>query len=277
MATPHGASVIDGLRIESYNLPLRDDEGFVGDRAHGKAFADALEALRAESRLTLGRDPLSGVRSDDRRKLDDVLRNGDPESPRLIAAAVETFAARLADVAARFLETDEWADTRHIIVGGGMHEAGIGETAIRRANDHLAGRGVGSVLRPIHGDPDEAALLGAARLCPPEIRARYEAVMGVDIGGGNIRTGVVLLNQGLGRDLARSEVLLREHWRYCLEPVGRDEAVEHLNAMLAELLRRASQAGLTLAPFVGVGCPGRIGPGRGDLLRGAEPTRRLRG
>ena len=254
----HGVSVIDGVRVDNYNLPLRDDEGFVGDKARCKAFAAALDTLRAERRKA-GPDPLAGIPSDDRKTLDGFLDDGGSEAEKLILDAVDTFATRLAEVAARFLKTEEWLGTHHIVVGGGLRESGIGELAIRRANALLSAEGIEVVLRPIRGDPDEAALLGAARLCPPAMRDQCEAILAVDIGGSNIRAGVVLLNLGLARDLSKSEVVTREHWCHRAESVGRDEAVERLNGMLTKLIRQASGAGVSLAPFVGIGCPGQIG------------------
>ena len=37
LATRQVATVIEGLRVNSYNLPLRDTDGFVGARARSKA------------------------------------------------------------------------------------------------------------------------------------------------------------------------------------------------------------------------------------------------
>src|SRR5262249_12087930 len=40
---PHGAKVLPAAEVDSYNLELKDDDGFVGDRASRQAFHDILE------------------------------------------------------------------------------------------------------------------------------------------------------------------------------------------------------------------------------------------
>ena len=36
--TPHGAARLPAVDVEAYNIELKDDEGFVGDRANKGAF-----------------------------------------------------------------------------------------------------------------------------------------------------------------------------------------------------------------------------------------------
>ena len=49
-------------------------------------------------------------------------------------------------------------------------------------------------LVPIRHDPDEAGLIGAAHLAPRWMFEAHDAILAVDIGGTNIRAGVVALN-----------------------------------------------------------------------------------
>jgi hypothetical protein len=42
----HGASRLPSVDIESFNIELKDDEGFLGDRASKAAFRDILEKWR---------------------------------------------------------------------------------------------------------------------------------------------------------------------------------------------------------------------------------------
>jgi hypothetical protein len=39
----HGASRLPSVEIDSFNIELKDDEGFLGDRASKGAFRDILE------------------------------------------------------------------------------------------------------------------------------------------------------------------------------------------------------------------------------------------
>ncbi len=43
---PHGATTLPRVRVDSYNLELRTKDGFIGDRASKRAFAEILEDWR---------------------------------------------------------------------------------------------------------------------------------------------------------------------------------------------------------------------------------------
>jgi hypothetical protein len=59
-------------------------------------------------------------------------------------------------------------------------------------------------------------------------------------------------------DIAKAKVWKFELWRYCDEKLTRDAAVEGIVRMLKRLISRAKRANLKLAPFIGIGCPGKI-------------------
>jgi predicted NBD/HSP70 family sugar kinase len=84
-----------------------------------------------------------------------------------------------------------------------------------------------------------------------------------------MRVGIVALNLEKSPDFAKAYVHAREIWRHRNDKTDRDEAVEELAGMLRKLIRRAAKEGLSLAPFVGIGCPGRIEPD-GSIDRGAQ-------
>ena len=42
----HGASLLPAVEVDSYNIELKDDEGFIGDRASKGAFRDIIENWR---------------------------------------------------------------------------------------------------------------------------------------------------------------------------------------------------------------------------------------
>ena len=126
-------------------------------------------------------------------------------------------------------------------------------------------------LVPIRHDPDEAGLIGAAHLAPRWMFEAHDAILAVDIGGTNIRAGVVALNLKKARDLSKAFVWKFELWRHGDEKKKpkREDAVEELVDMLEGLIARADKEGLRLAPFIGIGCPGIIEPD-GTIDRGAQ-------
>ncbi len=190
--------------------------------------------------------------------------------------AIEDFSQELALVIRRFLKLKAWRDTERIVVGGGFRASRVGELAIGRAAVILKADKVAIDLVPIRNDPDEAGLIGAAHLAPRWMFEAHDAILAVDIGGTNIRAGVVELNLKKAADLSKAAVWKFELWRHGdEEDVKREDAVEKLVDMLEELIKRADKEGLRLAPFIGIGCPGIIERGRLDRARRAEPAGQL--
>src|SRR5436190_23072226 len=163
----HGAKTLPAVEVDSYNLELKDDEGFLGDRASRQAFHAILENWRKPLRK-LGEDPFGETPSDDlsRPKLDVVLKEGDVEAAVVIQSAIEDYAQELAVVVRRFLKAKAWAGTDRIVMGGGFRESRIGQLAIARANLILRADGIRVDMVPIHNNPDEAALIGCLFLAP---------------------------------------------------------------------------------------------------------------
>jgi predicted NBD/HSP70 family sugar kinase len=94
------------------------------------------------------------------------------------------------------------------------------------------------------------------------------AMLAVDIGGSNIRAGVVKIPSA---DLSELSVEGSERWRHALadpKPT-REEAVAHLVEMLERHEKAAAKAGLELVPLIGVSCPGVIDPD-GSIDRGGQ-------
>jgi hypothetical protein len=268
---PHGAKVLPSVEVDSYNLELKDDEGFLGDRASRQAFHDILENWRKPLRK-LGADPFGEKASDDlnRGKLDAMLKDGDVEAAAVIQSAIEDYAQELAIVVRRFLKAKAWADTERIAMGGGFRDSRIGELAIARANLILRADGIKVDMVPIRNDPDEAALIGSLHLAPAWIFKGHDSILAIDIGGTNIRAGVVLPNVGKAADLTRATVWKSEKWRHAdEEKLKREQAVDELVGMLKELMKRAGKEGLNLAPFIGIACPGKIEED-GAIAKGAQ-------
>jgi predicted NBD/HSP70 family sugar kinase len=267
----HGGLRLPSVDVDSYNIESRDEEGFVGDRASKGAFREILDTWRKKLRKN-GEDPLGDKPSDElsKKELDTLLIEGDPEAAGVLQSAIEDFANELSGIIRRFLKLKGWRDTERVVIGGGFRSSRVGELAIGRAEVLLKADEVGVDLVPIRNDPDEAGLIGAAHLAPAWIFKGHDSILAVDIGGTNIRAGVVQLGLKRAKDLSKAKVWEFELWRHADEDrVSRDEAVERIAKMLRKLIGKAEKEGLKLAPFIGIGCPGRIDED-GSIERGAQ-------
>jgi predicted NBD/HSP70 family sugar kinase len=267
---PHGAVELPSVTVDSYNLELRNHDGFIGDRASKRAFVDIVEDWRERLRR-VSDDPLGDIKSDkiSKKKFDELLAKGSPEAAGLIHGAIEEFANELALVIRKFLRTKGWQDTQRIIIGGGFRESRMGELAIGRAAVLLKAEGCNIDLLPVRFHPDDAGLLGAAQLTPAWTLTGHDALMAVDIGGTNIRAGILTLEHRNSPGLPKAEVHSSELWRHADDGPNRKQAVERLIAMLKGLLSKASSEKLKIAPFIGVGCPGII-EADGSIARGGQ-------
>jgi hypothetical protein len=255
----HGAADLSGVTVDAYNADLRNAEGFVGDRASRRAFQAILDDWRERMRK-VGEDPLGDEPSESlgKKRLDKLLTEGDVEAAGVIHGAIEEFSQEFAAVIRRFLRLKDWRDTECIVVGGGLRQSRVGELAIGRTAVILKTGGHPVDLRPIHHPSDHAGLIGSVHLVPAWILAGHDSILAVDIGGTNIRAGIVELCLKKKTDLSDARVGSLELWRHLDDSPTRDDAVERLIEMLTKLAKRAGKEGLTLAPFIGVGCPGVI-------------------
>ena len=269
----HGATQLPSVVVGSYNVELRDQDGFIGDRASFRAFRAMLEEWREKLRQVGADDPLGAEASSDisKKKLDKLLLEGDPEAAGVVQATIEEFADELASVVRRFVRLKGWKDAERIAVGGGLRASRIGEVAIGRAAVILKAAGIDTDLVPIRHHPDQAGLVGAAHLAPSWMFKGHDSLLAVDIGGTNIRAGVVVLNLKKAPDLSRAEVWKLALWRHRDEEPKptREAALARLIQMLQELIGKAEAAEFKLAPFLGVGCPGKI-EGDGAIAKGGQ-------
>lgn len=150
-----------------------------------------------------------------------------------------------------------------------MSSSHIGEVAIGRAAVLMADQGPKVEMRAIGNHADEAGLIGTLHLAPGWMLAGHDAVLAADIGGTNIRVGVVKLNMRKKADISRAEIWKRERWRHADERPTRKDAVDRLASMLTKLLGSAEKEKLKLAPFLGVACPGLIDE-RGVITSGGQ-------
>lgn len=267
---PHGAATLTSVVVDNYNLEIRDETGFVGDRASKSAFRAILDTWREPLRK-LGADPLGDETSStiSKKELDALLSDGDPEAAGLVHSAVEDFARELAHVIKRFLKAQAWRGTEAIVIGGGLRASRVGELAIGRAGVLLKSQDIDVQLELIKNHPDEAGLIGAAHLMPAWSLQGFDAILAVDIGGTNIRAGVVEMNLGKAPDLAKAKVWESELWRHADDQPTRNEAVAGVVDMLQDLIAKCGKAKLQLAPVIGIACPGIIAED-GSIETGAQ-------
>lgn len=267
----HGASQLTSVVLDAYNAELRDKEGFIGDRASKRAFRAILDDWRERLRKLGDEDPLGEEETEavSSRRLEKLMQDERPEAAALVHGVIEEFAQELAGVTRRFLKLKGWKDTQRIVVGGGMSGSRIGHLAIGRASLLLKADGQGVELRPITHEPDEAALIGAAHLAPSWIFAGHDSLLAVDIGGTNIRAGLVELNLKKARDLSAARVVGLEVWQHRDDEPTREQAVERIATMLRGMVDLAKAKKRALAPFIGIGCPGIIEED-GSIDRGGQ-------
>lgn len=266
----HGASRLPSVDVDSFNIEIKDDDGFLGDRASKGAFREILEEWRKPLRKS-GEDPFGDEPSDkiSRKALDAVLVGDDTEATAVVHSAIEDFAQELAYVTRRFLKTKAWAKTECIVVGGGFRASRLGEIAIARAEIILKSEGFKVDLVPIRFDPDDAGLIGALHLAPTWIFEAYDSILAVDIGGTNIRCGIVETRWKKAPDLSKAVVFKSDLWRHAGDEPSREAAVKRLAKMLEGLVEDAAAEGFKLAPFIGIACPGVINED-GSIEKGAQ-------
>ena len=268
----HGARELERVTVDDYNAELRDENGFVGDSGHPARLSGHRRGPPpASARGGEGSAGRSPERELTKQVLDEVLAEGEPEAAGLIHGAIEAFTAELVTVIEELLRLPSWRDVQRIVVGGGLRGSRVGELVIGGASVRLKAGGRKLDVQPIHSDPDEAGLIGAVHLATDGVLGGHDGILAVDIGGSNVRAGVVgLVPRRNGRP-PKGAVRELELWRYADEETRptREETVEQIAGMLGRLAQSAQRHGLELAPFIGVACPGIISA-NGRIERGAQ-------
>jgi len=265
----HGARSLDAIAVTSYNVELRDGRRFVGDSASKSAFFARLDALRAEARKH-GADPFGDVATEDlsKKRIERTLRHGKDEATALVHAAIDAHARELVGVIERFRKLPAWKHVERIMVGGGFSDGRVGGLVIARAQGLLHEAGAPLAIRSIERDPDEAGLAGAAHLVAPWMLAGFDAMLAVDLGGSNVRCGIVAFH-ARERRVAQVRVAAMRLWRHADDDASRKALTDEIVAMLRRLAKLARKDGRRLAPLVGIGCPGLIAYD-GHIERGAQ-------
>jgi predicted NBD/HSP70 family sugar kinase len=255
----HGLRELPGLRVDGYSLQLRDKTGFAGDAASQTAFRALLEQWRKRRRQKGEDDPFGDVTSRDlsKKALDRVLsRKRASEGAELLEGAIEEFAEELAHVVRRFLREPSWDKVQRIVIGGGFPESNVGERAILQAAMILQHMKVKVPIARLSHEVDDGGLIGWVHLVPPDMLAAHDAILAVDIGGTNLRCGIVKTRRKKAEDLSLAKVVKRMKWRHADDKPSRRGLLERLSEMLQVLIDECERKEIRLAPFVGIACPG---------------------
>lgn len=266
----HGAAELSLVTVDGHSSERRGKNGFLGDDANKKTFALKLEELRKLLR-TYGKDPLKETPTKElsKKKIDALLQGDDTGAAAVIMGAIEGFAQDFAVVIEKFLKDSVWSKTERIVIGGGFRQGRAGELAIARTQILLNASGLDVELVPIVHHSDEAGLIGAVYLMPDWMLNGHEAILAVDIGGTNVRAGIVEFGKGKNRNLDETHVVDSILWRHADDEPSRTATISRLASMLEDLAKKAKSAGLRLAPLIGIGCPGVI-EADGSIIRGGQ-------
>lgn len=112
-------------------------------------------------------------------------------------------------------------------------------------------------------------MIGCLHLAPSWIFEGHDSILAVDIGGSNIRCGVVETSWKKAKDLSKASVWKSDLWRHADDEPTREGAVKRLTKMLKDLIADAEKEGFKLAPFIGISCPGVINDD-GTIEKGAQ-------
>lgn len=272
----HGTQELPGVRVNGYSLALRDSlqahTPFLGDSVSRSAFVKLLSAWRTLMADMFGIDPLGHKATSriDKERLDFLLgKKG--LAAAVIHAAIEDYAYQMVHVVQQFMQQKSWRGVERIVMGGGFQQSALGRLAIAQTSALLAAQKIPVQLCHLRHDADEGGLIGWVHLLPPELTTQYNALLAVDIGGTNVRCGIVRLRQDKAVDLSRADVISRTKWGHAEDAnaTRREHLVAGMADMLQSLHHKARQKGLRLAPFVGIACPGLINAD-GSLSNGTQ-------
>lgn len=268
---PHGARSLRGLTVEGYSLDLWDADGMVGDRASQTAFREILarwhDALARGGEGALGDVDIDAM---SKRDLDALAVHGDSDAQRAIALAVEEFAKELARVVSRFASHPSWKGVRRVAVGGGFKESSLGRLALIRAGGWLRRGGKAITLQALQHHADDAGLVGWVHALPVSSTADRDCFLAVDLGGTNVRCGIVQSQEAsVGTGSTHARVLAHRKWRHAQDDPAQNGLVDGVATMLREIADEGAAQGLTVSPWIGVGCPGVI-ERDGSIDRGAQ-------
>jgi len=246
----HGATRLPSVDVDSFNIELKDDDGFLGDRASKGAFREILDTLRKPLKKN-GDDPLGSKSAEaiGKNALDEALVGDDIHASALVHGAIEQFAQELAYVTRRFSRPRPGRYRTYR--GGRRFSAEPGRRTRDRAYRHHS-QGRGFQGRP---DPDSLSsrrsrLIGCLHLAPSWISKPMTAFLAsISAAPTSAAAWSRLAEESAGS--VEGVGLESELWRHADDEPTREGAVKRLVKMLKGLIAAADAEGLKLAPFIG--------------------------
>lgn len=219
------------VQVEGYSLKIFEGGGLLGD----KADHHALQEIKAMSRND--GDDAAG---------DQMDRTNDDEVAR-------RFASQLAEVITGFSKHPSWQAVERVAVGGGIKDSRLGTRIVSHAQAFLDDGNTALKLAPLHHSSDDGALLGWASATPCAVSGPH--YLAVDIGGTNVRCGVV---SSAGDQGAPPTVSLREKWNHSEAEARKGELMSWIADTLCNLKSRSDIVGGDDPLFIGIACPGIV-------------------
>jgi hypothetical protein len=167
------------VEIDSFNIELKDDEGFLGDRASKGAFRDILEKWRQSGEDPFGKEPTENI---SKKVLDTILVATTPR-PRRSCTAPSRTSRRSSLTSPAVSSRRGLGQDRAHRVGGGFCDSRLGELAIARTEIILKADDFKIEMLPIRHHPDDAGLIGALHLAPSWIFEGHDSILAVTSAG----------------------------------------------------------------------------------------------
>ncbi len=170
-----------------------------------------------------------------------------------VRAALLKMGENLGRIIERLMDWSYWRNTEKVFIGGGLSEGASGDVLIRQAEKHLSKvLDISVDLRKIHYHPAVAGLVGSTYFLPREVKG--EPSLTVDLGGGNLRTGLITSVPGPEQDPVHYSKLL--NWRKL--NLDRKSLVNLIAREILDCLKIGKEIGLKISKFGGLAIPALI-------------------
>ncbi len=176
------------------------------------------------------------------------LRNG-PNDPKIEKALVK-MGQNLGRVLERLTNWSYWKNTEEVFIGGGLSEGVSGDILIREAKSYLSKNKENSIeLKKIHYHPSVAGLIGTTYFLPQKVRG--DTILAVDLGGGNLRTGLITSTPNMKETLVHYTNLL--NWRTL--DLDKKSLVDLIVQEVLDCLKVGKQLDIKISEYGGIAIP----------------------
>lgn len=170
-----------------------------------------------------------------------------------IESALRRMGRNLGLVIKRILSWKYWKRTERIYLGGGVSEGKIGDILLEEAKNFITAETSLSVeLRKIHYPPAVAGLIGVTYFIPT--KHRRKATITVDLGGGNLRTGLILPPT----EDENAGVLYSNFLNWQKLGLSRDSLADLISSEIIDCLKVSRKTKTKISKYIGVGFPALV-------------------